>query len=179
MSLLKWNFLSPTGCKDTLQENSEACFCSRCCHLTVMRMNIKLQIWYKYQMGNNDVTIIQIIFHYFQFTNFLYSMLEIALCNLQQTLMETVSAVSILLTSLTFRGFILATTILLYQYFSYELSTVCSVWFMSSITLILGGSQGRQKRKIVLFDICLFSVTSIGHHYTSLQCVEAKDKKLF
>lgn len=151
MSLLKWNFLFPTGCEDTLQENSEACFCSCCCHLTVMRMNTKLQIWYKYQMGNNDVTIIQIIFHYFQFTNSLYSMLEIALCNLQYTLMETVSAVSILLTSLTFRGFILATTILLYQYFSYELSIVCSVWFMSSITLILGGVIGQTKEEDCAF----------------------------
>ena len=70
-------------------------------------------------------------------------MLEIALCNLQYTLIETVSAVSFLLTSLTFRGSVLATTILLHQCFSYEFLIVYSVWLMSSAVPILGGHQIR------------------------------------
>ena len=93
-------------------------------------------------------------------------MLEIALCNLQNTLMETVSAVSILLTSLTFRGFILATTILLYQYFSYELLIVCSVWFMSSITLILGGPRADKRGRLcflifVCFLLPIFDIITL------------------
>lgn len=159
ISSLKWNFLFPTGREDALQENNESCFCSCCCHLTVIRMNIKLQMWYKYQMGNSDVTIIQIIFHYFQLTNFLQPMLEIALCNLQYTLIETVSALSFLLTSLTFRGSILATTILLHQCFSYEFLIVYSVRLMSSTVPILGGHRTDKRGKLSF--LYLFTVTNI------------------
>lgn len=75
-------------------------------------------------MGNSDVTIIQIISHYFQLSNFLLNMLEIALYNLQYTLIETVSAVSILLTSLTFRGLNFSYHNLWYQDFAIESSLV-------------------------------------------------------
>lgn len=81
-------------------------------------------------------------------------MLEIALCNLQYTLIETVSAVSILLTSLTFMGF----------NFSYHSSfvSILFLWLLncvcsaddSSIILILRGQRAEKGGRLCLFGIC-------------------------
>lgn len=86
-------------------------------------------------------------------------MLEIALCNLQYTLIETVSAVSFLLTSLTFRGSVLATTILLHEYFSCEFLIVYSMWLMSSTVPILGGHRTDKRGRLSF--LYLFTVTNI------------------
>lgn len=134
-------------------------------------------MWYKYQMGNSGVTIIQIIFHYFWLTYFLQSMLEIALCNLKHTLIETVSAVSILLTSLTFKGLILATTIFSYQHFSYEF--LIAVSLISYFVLIQGGHRADKRER--LYFLTFFSFLLWIFHVIALVCSELKlrDKKLF
>ena len=124
------------------------------------------------------LTIIQMIFHFFQLTNFLYSMLEIALCNLQYTLIETVSAVSILLTSLACREFDfsyhnLFVSILFLRILNCEWSMNVEFYYY-----YFERSKGKGE-KACIFDIYLFSVTDIWHHCTSLQWTEARDKKLF
>lgn len=99
-------------------------------------------------------------------------MLQIALCNLQYTLIETVSAVSILLTSLTFMGFNFSYHGSFVQYFSYEFLTVHAVWMMSSIILILRGQRADKRGRLCWFDT--YFLLPIFHIIT-LICRELKE----